>query len=112
VRASDKLYKVQFTAGKRAGQVGRLPWRKASNLHDRGEANFISNTLFKAVKAGLDLNLIKDPRDDRAIKKQIAKIVEDQKKKQEKQEKPEKKREQKKRGKDKKEKGKDGRRRH
>lgn len=73
------------------GKVASLPMSQADNLVDEGKASFLSRTLYKAAKAGLDLNKIKDKRDDRAIKVLIAAQVEKQEKAEKKRQKQERK---------------------
>lgn len=50
--------------------VARLPWTEAYELYSKGKAQFLSNTLFKAAKAGLDIKKLRG-QPDRAIKDQI-----------------------------------------
>lgn len=50
------------------GKVQRLPRGRASQLVDSGRASFISNTLFKAAKAGVQ---VQEGMSDSDIKKAI-----------------------------------------
>ena len=94
----DKMYRVLFLTGNRAGQVGQLLWTEAEEQQEKGTARFLSNTLYKAVKANIDIAKI-EKLDDKEIKAKIAEIAEKKRKSKEKQEKGEKKRERKRRGK-------------
>jgi hypothetical protein len=57
----------------RDGKVGYIPWKNAYDLEKTNKAIFISNTLYKAAKAGIDITRIKgkDRSDDVAIKQRI-----------------------------------------
>ena len=63
---------VLFIVGHRAGQVGRMGWARAYTEQNRGNVRFISNTLYKAARLGIDITKIKKPND----KKLKARIVE------------------------------------
>jgi hypothetical protein len=55
------------------GKVALIPWDKADDLVSKERAIFISNTLFKAAKAGINIQNIKgkDRQNDRVLKERI-----------------------------------------
>lgn len=52
------------------GSVAEVAWDEAYSLNERGKANFLSRTLFKAAKAGLDIKKLKG-KTDAQIKEMI-----------------------------------------
>ena len=64
MRSSNKLVNIQH----KDGQVSRIPWIQAEDLVQTGSAKFISNTLFKAAKAGVK---VKPGTPDADIKNRI-----------------------------------------
>jgi hypothetical protein len=51
-----RKYNVLYTSGSRKGQVGKLPWAQAHELNQANSANFISNTLYRAAKLGINIS--------------------------------------------------------
>jgi len=77
VRAARKpqMVNVQYVGGKRDGQVARIPDKQARMLSEKGgQCIFLSNSLFKAAKAGINIRrnfqTQTERRDDANIKLQ------------------------------------------
>lgn len=64
MRGANQLVNIQHKDGK----VSRIPWTQADDLVQAGHAKFISNTLFKAAEAGIQ---VKPKTPDAKVKEQI-----------------------------------------
>lgn len=61
----DTKYKILFVNGKRTGQVAQVVWKEAQSLELAGEARFISNTLYKAAKIGINITKLSKAEEEK-----------------------------------------------